>query len=56
MFFKNRKAILYIQILSMKTRNILFILGLMFLLAGCARSLTPAEAASGSYHHCRPVR
>jgi type III secretory pathway lipoprotein EscJ len=40
----------------MKTRNILFILGLMFLLAGCDKALTPAQAASGSYHHCRPVK
>jgi len=39
----------------MKTRNILFILGLVVLLVGCARAVTPAQAASGSYHHCRPV-
>jgi len=55
MFFKERTVILSTQILSMKTRNILIVLGLIFLLAGCARAVTPAEAASGSYHHCRPV-
>ncbi|HEV8507869.1 MAG TPA: hypothetical protein VGQ53_20830 [Chitinophagaceae bacterium] len=40
----------------MKTRNILLLLGLVVLLGGCARAVSPAQAASGSYKHCRPVR
>jgi len=44
------------QILSMKAINILLILGMIFFLVGCSRAVTPAQAASGNYHHCRPVR
>jgi len=40
----------------MKTRNLLFILALMAFLVGCSRAVTPVQAASGNYHHCRPVR
>ncbi len=30
------------------------VLGLLF--ASCSRAVTPGEAATGKYKHCRPVR
>ncbi|MFI5187274.1 MAG: hypothetical protein ACHQF0_11150 [Chitinophagales bacterium] len=40
----------------MKKRNFLFILAILFFLVGCSHSITPFQAASGNYHHCRPLR
>ena len=40
----------------MKAKNLLFIAALLIFLVGCSRAVTPAQAASGNYHHCRPVR
>ncbi|HMG68160.1 MAG TPA: hypothetical protein VK588_10750 [Chitinophagaceae bacterium] len=39
----------------MKTRNIILVFVLVFLLAGCTHAITPFQAASGNYHHCRPL-
>jgi len=44
------------KFVTMKARNLLLIAALFVFLAGCSRAVTPAQAASGNYHHCRPVR
>jgi hypothetical protein len=44
------------KFVTMKARNLLFIAALLVFLAGCSRAVTPAQAATGNYHHCRPVR
>jgi len=42
--------------LTMKTKNLLFIISLALFLTACSRAVTPEQAASGRYHRCRPVR
>jgi hypothetical protein len=48
-------AITFAQIRTMKNTIILYALILVFF-ASCARAVTPAEAASGRYKKCRPVK
>jgi hypothetical protein len=44
------------KFVTMKTRNLLFLSAILVFLVSCSRAVTPAQAASGNYHHCRPVR
>jgi len=36
--------------------RIIIVACLALVLMSCARAVTPAQAASGKYHKCRPVR
>ncbi|TMI95809.1 MAG: hypothetical protein E6H06_05745 [Bacteroidetes bacterium] len=56
LILKMNVVLLKAKFMMMKMKNLLFILTLIFFLVGCSRAVTPAQAASGKYHHCRPVR
>jgi hypothetical protein len=56
MLLKMNVVLLKAKFITMKMKNLLLIVAVVFFLIGCSRAVTPAQAASGKYHHCRPVR
>jgi len=56
MLLKMNVVLLKAKFMTMKMKNLWLIVALVFFLIGCSRAVTPAQAASGKYHHCRPVR
>jgi hypothetical protein len=56
LLLKMKVLLLKAKFMTMKMKNLLLIVAIVSFLVGCSRAVTPAQAASGKYHHCRPVR